>query len=60
MGSEMCIRDRLLTSSGDTAECETIVPSDSDDIVDHELCGLTCSKVNVVDDKSSESNSTSG
>ena len=37
-----------------------IVPPDSDELVDHESCGLTCSKVNVVDDKSSKSNSTSG
>ena len=51
---------QLFFSSGDTAGCETIVPSDPDDVMDQESCGLTCSKVNVVDDKSSKSNSTSG
>ena len=39
--------------------CETIVPSGSDDVVDHESCGPTRSKVDDVNDKSSRSNSTS-
>ena len=50
---------QLFSSSGDTGGCETIVPSDSDDVVDHESCGPTCSKVNDVDDKGRRSNSTS-
>ena len=48
---------QLFSSSGDTAGCETIVPSGSDDVVDHESCDPTLSKVN--NDKSSKSNGTS-
>ena len=43
---------QLFSTSGDTAGCETIVPSGSDDVVDHESCGQTCSKVNDGNDKS--------
>ena len=50
---------QLFSSSGDTAGCETIAPSGSDDVVDHDSCGPTRSKVNDVNDKSSRSNSTS-
>ena len=32
---------QLFSSSGDTAGCETIAPSGSDDVVDHESCGPT-------------------
>ena len=47
---------QLFSSSGDTAGCETLAPSGSEDVVDHESCDPTLSKVN---DKSSRSNSTS-
>ena len=50
---------QLFSSSGDTAGCETIAPSGSDDVVDDESCDPTLSKVNNVNDKSSKSNSTS-
>ena len=50
---------QLFSSSGDFAGCETIAPSGSDDLVDHESCGPTCSEVNDVNHKSSTSNSTS-
>mgnify|MGYP000568539082 CR=1 FL=1 len=43
---------QLFSSSGDTAGCEAIVPSGSDDNVDHESCGQTCFKVNDGNDKS--------
>ena len=50
---------QLFSSSGDTAGCETSAPSGSDDVLDHESCDPTLSKVNSVNDKSSRSNSTS-
>ena len=50
---------QLFSISGDTAGCETIAPSGSDDVVDYESCGPTRSKVNDVNDNSSRSNSTS-
>ena len=50
---------QLFSISGDTAGCETIAPSGSDDAVDYESCGPTRSKVNDVNDNSSRSNSTS-
>ena len=49
---------QLFSSSGDTAGCETIAPSGSDDVVDDESCDPALSKVNNVNDKSSRSNST--
>ena len=50
---------QLFSSSGDTAGCDTIAPSGSDNVVDHESCDANLSKVNNVNDKSSKSNSTS-
>ena len=50
---------QLFSSSGDTAGCETIAPSGSDDVVDHESCDPALCKINNVNDKSSRSNSTS-
>ena len=50
---------KTVPSSGDTAGFETRVPSDSDDVVDHESCSPTCSIANDVDDKNSRSDSTS-
>ena len=43
---------QLFSSSADTAGSEAIVPSGSDDVVDHESCGQTCAKVNDGNDKS--------
>ena len=36
--SSIVSTSHLFSSSGETAGCETIVPSGSDDIVDHESC----------------------
>ena len=57
-GSSIVSTPQLFSSSGDTAGCETIVPSGSDDVVDYESCGPTRSKDNDVNDKSSRNNST--
>ena len=51
---------QLFSSSADTARSDKTAPSGSDDVVDHEACGLSRSKVNDDNDTSSRSKSETG